>query len=128
VRHFVSGALVSDFTLSANARSPQALLAARRSLDGEAAAVEALQGAAFAGHAGAVTAVLWLPDGERVASCGDDGCVKVWDAGSGALLRTVFTRRGAILAAGLLATHEEVAVTAHAGGALPPPPPPPLPY
>ncbi len=37
----------------------------------------------------AVQALRISPDGRRLASCGDDGTIKVWDLESGELLRTL---------------------------------------
>jgi WD40 repeat protein len=39
--------------------------------------------ATLSGHTGRVNAVAWSPDGKWLASCGQDGLVKFWDAGSG---------------------------------------------
>jgi WD40 repeat protein len=38
----------------------------------------------FRGHAGAVRAVAYSPDGSRLATAGDDGTVRVWSVASGA--------------------------------------------
>lgn len=40
-------------------------------------------------HAGWVRDVVGFPDGQRLVSCGDDMLVKVWDADSGKLIRTL---------------------------------------
>ena len=39
--------------------------------------------ATLTGHAGRVNAVAWSPGGKEFASCGQDGLLKFWDAGSG---------------------------------------------
>ena len=41
------------------------------------------------GHQGAVQALRISPDGFRLASCGDDGAIQVWDLESAELLRTL---------------------------------------
>src|SRR5215211_9038969 len=43
------------------------------------------------GHTGAVYSAAFFPGGERVATSGDDGMVRVWDVATGRLLRS---RRG----------------------------------
>jgi len=40
-------------------------------------------------HQGAVQSLRISPDGRRLASCGDDRAVKVWDLERGELLRTL---------------------------------------
>jgi len=40
-------------------------------------------------HQGAIQALRISPDGRRLASCGDDGTIKMWDLGRGELLRTL---------------------------------------
>jgi WD40 repeat protein len=39
--------------------------------------------ATLTGHIGRVNAVAWSPGGKDIASCGQDGLLKFWDAGSG---------------------------------------------
>ena len=41
------------------------------------------------GHQGTVLSLRISPDGRRLASCGDDGAVQVWELASGELLRTL---------------------------------------
>ena len=40
-------------------------------------------------HQGTVQALKVSPDGRRLASCGDDGAIRLWDLESGDLLRTL---------------------------------------
>ena len=41
------------------------------------------------GHQGAIQAIVWSPDGRLIASGGDDGTVRLWDAVTGAGLQTL---------------------------------------
>ena len=40
-------------------------------------------------HQGVVQSLKLSPDGQRLASCGDDGAIKVWDLESDELRRTL---------------------------------------
>ena len=50
------------------------------------------------GHTGSVWAVGWSPDGSRLVSGGDDGTVRVWEAGSGRLVHTLTGHTGGVRA------------------------------
>jgi WD40 repeat protein len=65
--------------------------------------------ATVSGHTGRVNAVAWSPDGKRIASCGQGGLLKFWDAGSGKEIASLaahsggataltFSQRGELLA------------------------------
>ena len=49
------------------------------------------------GHHGHVDDVVFSPDGARIASCGEDMTVRLWDTASGALLHTVTGHEGAVM-------------------------------
>jgi serine/threonine protein kinase len=53
----------------------------------------------LAGHAGPVAAASWSPDGKRLLSAGEDGTLRLWDAGDGKPVRTLTGHAGAVTAA-----------------------------
>jgi hypothetical protein len=69
----------------------------------------------LAGHKGAVTAVATAGQGRWIVSAGTDGTLRVWNAGSGAPLRTIELVEGA---ASALAVDDRRALSAHKGGAI----------
>ncbi len=64
------------------------------------------------GHAGAVQAAVWSRDGARIASAGEDGTLRIWDADTGHRLRTLSGHRGA---ANAVDRHPARALLASAG-------------
>jgi serine/threonine protein kinase len=69
----------------------------------------------LAGHKGAVVAVATSDEGRWIVSAGADATLRVWNAGSGALVRTIELDEGAPTA---LAVGERRAVAGHSGGAV----------
>jgi WD40 repeat protein len=67
------------------------------------------------GHKGLVTGVATADQGRWIVSAGQDGALKVWDAGSGALIRTIELDEGAVTA---FAVDDRRALTAHKSGAI----------
>ncbi len=67
------------------------------------------------GHKGPVTGVATADQGRWIVSAGSDGTLKVWNAGSGALIRTIELDEGAVTA---LAVDDRRALTGHKGGAI----------
>ena len=47
-------------------------------------------------HGDAVNQIAFSPDGKRLASCADDGTVKIWDLGNGRELRTYREQKGKV--------------------------------
>ena len=66
-------------------------------------------------HRGAVTAAAVGDQGRWIVSVGSDGTLKVWNAGSGGLVRTIELDEGA---ATVLALEHQRALTGHKGGAV----------
>jgi WD40 repeat protein len=67
------------------------------------------------GHVGAVTAVHYSDDGRSILTAGEDARLRVWDASSGALERTIELDNGPATAVALRGTH---ALTGHATGEI----------
>ncbi|MFM2423452.1 MAG: hypothetical protein RL291_1982 [Pseudomonadota bacterium] len=67
------------------------------------------------GHKGPIVGAQFIDGGRRVVSAGQDGSLRVWDAQTGALVRTIELDEGAPLA---FHVREREAVTAHKDGAL----------
>ena len=67
------------------------------------------------GHNGAINAVALADQGRWIVSAGSDGTLKIWNTGSGALVRTIELDEGAATA---LAVDERRALTGHKGGAV----------
>jgi hypothetical protein len=67
------------------------------------------------GHSGAVNAVALADQGRWIVSAGSDGTLKIWNTGSGALVRTIELDEGAATA---LAVEDRRALTGHKGGAV----------
>jgi serine/threonine protein kinase len=73
------------------------------------------QGPRLTGHTGAVSAVGLADQGRWIVSAGSDGTLRIWNTGSGALVRTIELDDGAATA---LAVDERRALTGHRGGAV----------
>jgi serine/threonine protein kinase len=69
----------------------------------------------LAGHKGAVTGVASADQGRWIVSCGSDATLRVWNSGSGALVRTIELDDGPATA---LAVDERRALTGHDSGAI----------
>jgi WD40 repeat protein len=69
----------------------------------------------LSGHKGAVTAVATADQGRWIVSCGSDATLRLWNSGSGALVRTLELDDGPATA---LAVDERRALTGHRNGAI----------
>jgi len=69
----------------------------------------------LSGHKGAVTAVATADQGRWIVSCGSDATLRLWNSGSGALVRTFELDDGPATA---LAVDERRALTGHRNGAI----------
>jgi WD40 repeat protein len=54
--------------------------------------------AKLVGHASGIRAMAFAPGGRTLATAGDDGCIKLWNFGSGKLHRTISDRVGRVKA------------------------------
>jgi WD40 repeat protein/tRNA A-37 threonylcarbamoyl transferase component Bud32 len=53
----------------------------------------------LAGHAAFIRSLCFSPDGRRIASCGDDRALKIWDVESGQELRTLRAHGSSVMSA-----------------------------
>ncbi len=67
------------------------------------------------GHVGPVKAVVYTHDGTAIATAGADGHLKIWNAATGALVRTIELDNGPATALTLFGAH---ALTGHASGEI----------
>lgn len=74
------------------AEAPQPLAKGRRIIDVKVTPLHILTA-----HHGHVDDVVFAPDGERVASCGEDMTVRLWSTDEGALLHTLSGHEGAVM-------------------------------
>lgn len=77
--------------------------------------VEPILAGQFQGHAGGVTALAYSDDGRVLVTTGKDGTLKVWNASSSTLVRTIELDDGAAVS---LALSGSRAVTGHVDGAV----------
>jgi hypothetical protein len=78
-------------------------------------ALDLTQTAQWVAHRGSVVAVADADQGRSVVSVGGDGTLKIWNAGTGVLVRSITLDDGSATA---LAVDEGRALTGHAGGAI----------
>ncbi len=77
--------------------------------------IEPVLAGQFQGHTGGVSALAYSEDGRVLVTAGKDGTLKVWNASSSALVRTIELDDGAAVSLGLSGSR---AVTGHADGAV----------
>lgn len=77
--------------------------------------VEPVLAGKFEGHKGGVTALAYSDDGRVLVTTGKDGTLKVWNASSSSLLRTIELDDGPAISLALMSTR---AVTGHADGTV----------
>lgn len=65
------------------------------------------------GHVGPVKAMAYTNDGSEIATAGADGTFRIWNAATGALVRTIELDNGPATAVALFGSH---ALTGHGGG------------
>jgi WD40 repeat protein len=73
--------------------------------------------ATLTGHTGRVNSVAWSPNGKEIASCGQDGLVKFWDAGSGKETASLVAHGGGVTALAF-SLQGELLATAGADGTV----------
>lgn len=65
------------------------------------------------GHEGEVYAVEWAPDGQRLASVGNDKTLRIWDAATGQLLRTLKGHADSVISVAWSSNGQQIATASH---------------